>query len=415
MPIFGRSGESLGTRVFGKSGMGETSRTLTNLAVSPFSTGMKVGNRVMKGLATPGGFLGKAKEIALGPNAQASGGEMSGFGMSSSIGSQYNQPVGPSYNGPQTQPQTKANSPASSAYANQGRVTSNLDKLRNMELSQINDAYTGEKKRLNKLIDTTNSMYGTARQNMLNYQPQLEQEKATRYEQLQNEENQRIQESRSALQQVRQLLADQQRRGQAYLAATGNVNSSIVGPQSEMFQRAANQGLGKVQTDRQNALNLVMENRQKVDDYYSRKQLELQDNLANLEQQHLAQLDQIAQAKNQSRQAKSQATLEAWRGYVQNRTALENALMNVGAQWKSTAQQYGLDMGNDFETLSQSLDSSENIFAPEALNGVSDAEDYTGDPNGALRSPVIFNQNPDQLDLYQLQSLINNGGLSVAQ
>jgi len=53
MPILGRAGESLSTRLFGKPGVGQGLKNLASGATT-------LGGRVVQGLQTPGGFLGAA-------------------------------------------------------------------------------------------------------------------------------------------------------------------------------------------------------------------------------------------------------------------------------------------------------------------------------------------------------------------
>lgn len=199
----------------------------------------------------------------------------------------------------------------------------------------INKNYKEEEGYLSGLEGTINQRYGTARQNLLGYQPQLEKERTTQLEAVQNEENARVQENRSALQQVRQLLADQQRRAQAYLSATGNHSSSIPQVQGEMFSRYANQNLANVQQQRAEQMATIANKRQQVYDFFSRKAQELQDSLAQLEEQHMAQLDAISNARTNSKKAKNQANLEAWQNYTNQRAAIEEQLMNVNNQWQA--------------------------------------------------------------------------------
>ena len=397
MPIFGRSGESMSQRLFGREGYQLGSKIVNPVAIA---------KRVSKGINTPGGFLGPRSDASSIPRNNIPN-TPSVLGMTDINTKQFDTKQGPPRSAmPDSGSQNTGGIPTASVKKDySSRNQSALDKLRKLEIGQIEDAYNTEKKRLNRLTDLTNTQYGTARQNLLNYQPQLEQEKGTQLQGVEDERVTREQESKSALQQVRQLLADQQRRAQAYLSATGNFSSSIPGAQSEMFSRMANKGLSDVQTQRNQAMTAIENKKQQVNDFFSRKSLELQDNLANLEQQHLAQLDAIANAKSQSRAAKNQATTEAWKQYVSQRVNIENQLMNTEAQWKAYSQQYGSDLNTDMDSFVGTLDQSDGIYAPDALQGVSDAEDYTG--TGAVRSGFLPNAT-DEENQSLLQALLSS-------
>lgn len=92
MPILGRSGESLSTRLFGQSGLGQTAQKV----VVPIANGqflkaaVNVGKRAVQGAMTPGGFINVAK--AAEPSSIDKLRQEDTY--------QYTSPVGPEYPGP---------------------------------------------------------------------------------------------------------------------------------------------------------------------------------------------------------------------------------------------------------------------------------------------------------------------------
>lgn len=277
---------------------------------------------------------------------------------------------------------------ATSKNASANRNLSALEKLRQLEIEQINKAYDSEKKRLGGLEKLVGKQYSSARGRLEAYRPQLEQEKGTQLSGLANEEQARINESRTAMQQFRQLLADQQRKAQAYNAATGNTSSSIQGAQGELFSRQANQGLAGIQTQRSQAMSEIGNRRQQVNDFFSRKSMELNDQLAELEMQHLAQLNEIENARSSSKRAKEKATSDAWRSYVSSRVELENALMNTEAQWDALTNMYGGDLESDLGNFVTSWDGTDQINAPEGFGDIPTV-DQGADESLSLRAQLL--------------------------
>lgn len=221
---------------------------------------------------------------------------------------------------------------------------------RQMELSAINDSFAEEQERLGGLEGQIRDQYAQADARFNEYLPKFEgqvaTEKANQLGALENTRTQRQMESERALGQVRNALAELQRRQNAMLASTGGFNSSASNAAGEVFSRQAYQGLGNVQQQRQNAMAQIDEQRNKVNDFYSSKLLEgqtkIQEQKSALQQQFMGQLNAIATAQGQSAEAKRQATIDAWRNYTNVATQLNQQLAEQKISldtWAAQAQQ----------------------------------------------------------------------------
>ena len=221
------------------------------------------------------------------------------------------------------------------------------ENMRNMELDTINAEYEAEQNRLNALEGEVSNRYGEAKSQMESYFPQFqaltEQQKAADLGGLQETENVRKTESAGALNKVRSLLADLQRRQQAYMSATGNYSSSTADALGEQFGRQAFSSLSDVQSQRDSALRQIENERAKVNNFYSNKILEgkqkYQDALNNLMLQFNQQRDQIANAKGASQSAKAQATIDAWRNYTNTKMQLSDQAFQYKMQYDQWKQQ----------------------------------------------------------------------------
>lgn len=220
----------------------------------------------------------------------------------------------------------------------------------NMELDAINAEYNQEINRLNDLQGNVTNQYNTvkgqAEQYFPEFQKQTEAQKAGDLASLQNTEDQRKQESSSAMGKARALLAELQRRQMAYMSATGNYSSSTADAFGEQFGRQANSQLGDIQTQRDTALRQVETERQKVNTFYSGKILEAKQSydkqLSDLNSQFMGQLDQINNAKGVAASAKRQARVDTWRNFTNAKLQLDNQLFQYKTQydqWKSGMDQ----------------------------------------------------------------------------
>lgn len=230
--------------------------------------------------------------------------------------------------------------------------------LQNMQVDDIQAEFDDEISRLNKVKGGVQARYDDTRGRLQTYFPQFEalanQEKATQMNEIQNVENNRRQESTSALAQARQMLSDLQRRQTAYLSATGNYGSSVPEAMGEQFGRQAFSAIGNVQKQRDQSLAEVETMRAKAENFYSQKMLtarqDYDNQLANLETQFNAQLDAISNAKGAAASAKRAATTDAWRQYVNAKLVLDdNAAQTTQSieAWKAQNDQE-LTGGNDF-------------------------------------------------------------------
>lgn len=94
MPILGRSGESLSTRLLGRSGVQGTGKVaLTSLVNTPAAVS-KVVSRAVKGAVTPGGFINNSGDSSVSKLRQEDA-----YQAPSSGGYQYDTEVGPKYPG----------------------------------------------------------------------------------------------------------------------------------------------------------------------------------------------------------------------------------------------------------------------------------------------------------------------------
>lgn len=228
-----------------------------------------------------------------------------------------------------------------------GQQDSEAQRLRQMEIDTINAEYEAEQNRLNELESGVTQRYGEAKSQMESYFPQFqaltEQQRSTDLGGLQETENVRKTESAGALNKVRSLLADLQRRQQAYMSATGNYSSSTADALGEQFGRQAFSSLSDVQSQRDSALRQIENERAKVNNFYSNKILEgkqkYQDALNNLMLQFNQQRDQIANAKGASQSAKAQATIDAWRNYTNTKMQLSDQAFQYKMQYDRWKQQ----------------------------------------------------------------------------
>lgn len=218
---------------------------------------------------------------------------------------------------------------------------------RKREQGAINDAWLSEQQRYAGLEQNVRDQYNQANQQFDQYLPQFQQqvgnEKATQLGSLDQTQTQRQQESNHALAQVRQSLAELQRRQGAMLGATGGYSSSAAPAAGEMLSRQAFQGLGNVQEQRNNAMGQIDTQRKQVNDFYSNKLLEgeqkIQQNKNDLQKQFMSQLDAITNAKGASDAAKRQATIDAWKNYTNVSTQLNQQLVQNKISMDQWAQQ----------------------------------------------------------------------------
>lgn len=240
---------------------------------------------------------------------------------------------------------------------------------RKRELNAINESYLQEQQRYAGLEQGVRDQYNQANSQFDQYLPQFQQqvgnEKATQLGSLDQTQVQRQQESNHALAQVRQSLAELQRRQGAMLGATGGYSSSAAPAAGEMLSRQAFQGLGNVQEQRNNAMSQIDTQRKQVNDFYSNKLLEgeqkIQQNKNDLQKQFMSQLDAITNAKGQSDAAKRQASIDAWKNYTNVSTQLNQQLVQNKISMDQWAQQAHASL-NDFSA------SQINPFTQEAID-----------------------------------------------
>lgn len=226
---------------------------------------------------------------------------------------------------------------------------SNQD-LRQMELDAINAEYEQENNRLSGLEGSVRSQYGTVKSQAEQYFPQFqaltEQQKANDLGSLQETENTRKGESKSAMNKARALLSELQRRQMAYMSATGNYSSSTADAFGEQFGRQAFSQLSDVQTQRDAALRQIEQEKTKVNTFYQEKILTAKQSydkqLNDLNSQFMSQLDQINSARGAAASAKRQATVDTWRNYTNAKLQLDNQLFTYKTQydqWKAEMDQ----------------------------------------------------------------------------
>lgn len=257
--------------------------------------------------------------------------------------------------GSSTAARTSSPAPAQSSgtggaeqYINQANQ-SNQD-LRQMELDAINAEYEQEANRLSGLESSVRSQYGTVKGQAEQYFPQFqaltEQQKAGDLGSLQETENVRKGESKSAMNKARALLSELQRRQMAYMSATGNYSSSTADAFGEQFGRQAFSQLSDVQAQRDAALRQIEQEKTKVNTFYQEKILTAKQSydkqLSDLNSQFMSQLDQINSARGAAASAKRQATVDTWRNYTNAKLQLDNQLFTYKTQydqWKAEMDQ----------------------------------------------------------------------------
>lgn len=275
------------------------------------------------------------------PNAYSYGGQLSKQPAPKSAGGQ-----------PTPQPSVSTNA---DQYANQANQ-SNQD-LRQMELDAINAEYEQEANRLSGLESSVRSQYGTVKGQAEQYFPQFqaltEQQKAGDLGSLQETENVRKGESKSAMNKARALLSELQRRQMAYMSATGNYSSSTADAFGEQFGRQAFSQLSDIQGQRDAALRQIEQERSKVNTFYNEKILTAKQSydkqLNDLNSQFMGQLDQINSARGAAASAKRQATIDTWRNYTNAKLQLDNQLF----QYKTQYDQWKAEMDQNLRSQAQ--------------------------------------------------------------
>lgn len=275
--------------------------------------------------------------------------------QSTPTSSPYRPTAGGSVLGSSTAARTSSPAPAQSSgtggaeqYINQANQ-SNQD-LRQMELDAINAEYEQEMGRLGGLESSVRSQYGTVKGQAEQYFPQFqaltEQQKANDLGSLQETENVRKGESKSAMNKARALLAELQRRQMAYMSATGNYSSSTADAFGEQFGRQAFSQLSDIQGQRDASLRQIEQERSKVNTFYNEKLLTAKQSydkqLNDLNAQFMSQLDQINNARGAAASAKRQATMDTWRNYTNAKLQLDNQLFQYKTQydqWKAEMDQ----------------------------------------------------------------------------
>lgn len=252
-------------------------------------------------------------------------------------------------------PQASSFVPNVDNYANQANQ-SNQD-LRQMELDAINAEYEQEANRLSGLESSVRSQYGTVKSQAEQYFPQFqaltEQQKAGDLGSLQETENVRKSESKSAMNKARALLSELQRRQMAYMSATGNYSSSTADAFGEQFGRQAFSQLSDIQGQRDVALRQIEQERGKVNTFYNEKILTAKQSydkqLNDLNSQFMGQLDQINSARGAAASAKRQATIDTWRNYTNAKLQLDNQLF----QYKTQYDQWKAEMDQNLRSQAQ--------------------------------------------------------------
>lgn len=410
--------------------------------------------KLVNGLSTPGGYFGKnsvASQIgaALGKNNSASSNQGLQGGPytppvtnwqdsyeknTSSQNTTKAQPTksGQSLYGGRTTPtqsnsiNTTAASMQSSAAKAQKAAQRAYQQQRQREIDAINASFQDEQMRLNGLDAQIHDQYGQAQGEFDKYLPQFQgqvaNERSTQQGVLDQTELQRKQESNQALAQVRQALAELQRRQQAQLAATGGFNSSALEASGETLSREVFKGLGNVQTQRNNALNDITLQRSKVDDFYNTKLQEgdqrIQQNKASLQQQFMAQLNAITNAKGQSSDAKRQATVDAWRNYTNTATQINQQLVQNKIsldQWAAQAnmelQNYGAQQVAQF---SQGGINTPTVDASLGGNTQAPADGVVGINAGAYDPNALIGMNVGAYDMNQQYQFGDIAGIDNA-
>lgn len=254
------------------------------------------------------------------------------------------QPV--SYSAPSSSSK-KTTYPSQNYFRGETDSQSALKAQRDKEMKMISKEFESESKRLNKMESSVRSRYGEAEAQLKADLPvfldQINKEKDARMTELGNTEIQRQQESKTALDQVRRLLGDLQRKNQAYLSATGNYGSSLPEAFGEQFGRMAFSSLGNVQSQRDNAMREITTKRQDVENFYSKKISEAnqsyEEQINNLKSQFLSQLDAIDQSRSASSSAKRSSNIEAWRNYTNAKVQLDQQMQSYAQSVNAWRQQ----------------------------------------------------------------------------
>lgn len=401
------------------------------------TTALKGGDVVSKairdvsgGLSNPGGYLGnlqRTNQIVSSPSKNTSKSVYSVMNNQKAIldeinkknGGSYNPTGGSLYGGRNVQ--TSVNNAKNDITNTNNSANKAYEQQRKAEIDAINANFAEEQNRLagldTQIRDNYNQSNAQFDQYLPQFQNQVNTEKANQLGSLDNIEIQRKQESEKAMGQVRQALAELQRRQSALLGASGGFNSSAADASGEMFSRQAFQGLGNVQQQRDNAISQINDQRNKVNDFYSNKLLEgeqkIQSYKADLQKQFMSQLNAIADAQGQSAAAKRQATLDAWRNYTDVSTQLNQQLTQQKLSLDQWAQQansaldsYSQQQVNPFSQGQVVADTS-NISMPSAgtTNGVRMDYNDNGRTNGAYDTGGVFAYNDPYSQDYQLSPI----------
>lgn len=232
-------------------------------------------------------------------------------------------------------------------------------KQKQKELDMIDNEFKAEQKRLKKMEGNVKGRYEAADTqlgaDLQSTLTQLGGQKENQMTGLGNMEIQRAQESRTALDQVRNLLNDLQRRNQAYLSATGNYGSSVPEAMGEIFGRQAFSGLSNVQNQRDNAMREIASKKNEVETFFNGKisdaNSSYQHQKQSLKDQFLAQLDAIDQARSASQSAKRQASIDVWKSYTNAKLNLDAQManyMNSVNSWRAQANR-SIEAGANYD------------------------------------------------------------------
>lgn len=402
MPILGRSGESIGTRLFGPAGQGEASKKLLTIKAP-----VNVAKRVSQGLKTAGGFLGAPLP------AQASGPVV------------YDQPKGGYTPAPNYTPAPISAGKGSVDFsgggssvggggqikglnARGGETESELEFLRKRQLSAIDDEYDDESGRLKKEEGRAKKVYGETIAQAEAYYPEFQRligEQQTGTEnQIGGLENARKYESERAMSQARQLLADLNRRQFAEMSARGTYGSSVPEAFADQFGNKAYAALGGIQQSRDTSLNELANKRIEAKQYFEGKLFEGKQKydslITGLKQQLNAQLDAIGQAKGAASSAKRAASIEAWNNYVNNKFSLDQELRN----YQSSLTQYMAESAdlehNTFgEVTAPGIDASQNS---QILGDINQQVNPNANPLAMSQAPIYTRKrlSPEEQELY---------------
>lgn len=295
---------------------------------------------------------------SLGGPSISYGGTLLGQKAPSSNGSVLGTETTSTRNQPTTSSTSNSSQPSQQSGSNYfGDAGQGLQDLRQMELDAINAEYEQEMGRLGGLENSVRSQYGTVKSQAEQYFPQFqaltEQQKAGDLGSLQETENVRKGESKSAMNKARALLAELQRRQMAYMSATGNYSSSTADAFGEQFGRQAFSQLSDIQGQRDAALRQIEQERGKVNTFYNEKLLTAKQSydkqLNDLNAQFMGQLDQINNARGAAASAKRQATMDTWRNYTNAKLQLDNQLF----QYKTQYDQWKAEMDQNLRSQAQ--------------------------------------------------------------